>query len=89
MLYHRTGYGKRESVSCELFILIATWDENRRAVGMLNPMRDQSESTYRGGEGMTPVKLVRVELESVNDDHKKTTGDIHQYMEEKTKETKK
>ena len=24
-------------------------NENRRAVGMLNPMRDENESTYRGG----------------------------------------
>ena len=38
--------GKRE---------LATLDKNRRAVGMLNPMRDKNEGTYRGGEGMTPV----------------------------------
>ena len=29
--------------------------ENRREVGMLNPMRDQNEGTYRGGEGMAAV----------------------------------
>ena len=34
---------------------LATFDENRRAVGMLNPMRDKNEGTYRGGEGTTPV----------------------------------
>ena len=33
----------------------ATFDENRRAVGMLNPMHDKIEGTYRGGEGTTPV----------------------------------
>ena len=33
---------------------LATFDENRRAVGMLNPMRD-IEGTYRGGKGTTPV----------------------------------
>ena len=34
---------------------LATFDENRRAVGMLNPMRDKNEGTYRGGKGTTPV----------------------------------
>ena len=34
---------------------LATFDENRRAVGMLNPVRDENEGTYRGGEGMTPA----------------------------------
>ena len=34
---------------------LATFDENRRAVGMLSPMRDKNEGTYRGGEGTTPV----------------------------------
>ena len=30
--------------------------KDRRAVGMLNPMRDKKiKGTYRGGEGMTPV----------------------------------
>ena len=33
---------------------LATFDENRGAVGMLNPMRDKNEGTYRG-EGTTPV----------------------------------
>ena len=32
-----------------------TFDENRRTVGMLNPMCDENEVTYRGGEGATPV----------------------------------
>ena len=35
--------------------VLATFDENRRAVGMLTPMRDKIEGTYRGGEGTTPV----------------------------------
>ena len=26
-----------------------TFDENRRSVGILNPMRDKNEGTYRGG----------------------------------------
>ena len=34
-----------------------TFDEKRRAVGMMNPMRDENEGTYRGGEGMTPACL--------------------------------
>ena len=40
--------GKRESV---------TFDENRRAVGVLNltSMSDKNEGTYRGREGETPV----------------------------------
>ena len=33
---------------------LATFDESRRAVGMLKPMRDKNEGTYRGGEGTTP-----------------------------------
>ena len=32
----------------------ATFDENRRAVGKLNPMRDKNEGACRG-EGTTPV----------------------------------
>ena len=34
---------------------LATFDDNRRAVGMLTPMRDKKEGTYRGREGMTPT----------------------------------
>ena len=34
---------------------LAAFDESRRALGMLNPMRDKTEGTYRGGEGTTPV----------------------------------
>ena len=34
---------------------LATFDENRRAMGMLNPMRDKNEGMYRGREGTTPV----------------------------------
>ena len=34
---------------------LATFDENRRAVRMLTPMRIKTEGTYRGGEGTTPV----------------------------------
>ena len=33
----------------------ATFDENRRTVGMLNPMRDKNERTYRGGKETTYV----------------------------------
>ena len=33
---------------------LATFDENRQAVGMLNPMRGKTEGTYRGGEETTP-----------------------------------
>ena len=36
----------------------ATFDQNRRAVGMLNPMRDKTEGMYRGGEGTTHVTTV-------------------------------
>ena len=34
---------------------LATFDENRRAVGKLNPVRGKNEGTYRGGGGTTPV----------------------------------
>ena len=34
---------------------LATLDENRRIVGMLSPIRDKNEGTYRGGEGTTQV----------------------------------
>ena len=34
---------------------LATLDQNRRAVGLLNPMRDKSEGKSRGVEGTTPV----------------------------------
>ena len=37
--------GKRESVSS-----LYTFDENRRAVGMLNPMRDKKTKARNGGE---------------------------------------
>ena len=40
---------------------LATFGENRRAVGMLNPMRDKNEGTYQGGEGTTPVTTARPE----------------------------
>ena len=49
-LHKKLTSGKRESVS-----YVATFDENRRAVGMLNPMHNKNEGTYRGGEGATPV----------------------------------
>ena len=41
---------QRKARECEL----ATFNGNRRAVGMLNPIRDKDEITYRG-EGTTPV----------------------------------
>ena len=63
--------GKRE---------LATFHENRRVVGMLNPMCDKNTNTHRGGEGTTPMatacpeqaraegkSLLRVELESESD----------------------
>ena len=61
---------------------LATFDENRQAVGMLNPMRDKNEGTYRGRRGrhlsprlvqkMAEVKnLLRVELERKNGYKKK------------------
>ena len=34
---------------------LATLNENRRAVGMLSPMREKNEGTYREAEGTTPV----------------------------------
>ena len=37
---------------------LATFDENRRAVVMLNPMGDKIKGTYRGGEGTTPLTTV-------------------------------
>ena len=37
---------------------LATFDEDRQAVGMLNPMRDKNEGTYWGGERTTPVTTV-------------------------------
>ena len=40
---------------------LATFDENQRAVGMLNPVRDKNEGTYRGGEGTTPVTTACLE----------------------------
>ena len=33
----------------------ATFDGNRGAVRVLNPMRDKNEGTYRGEKGTTPV----------------------------------
>ena len=57
----RTWYtltsGKREDRG----LLIATFDGNRRAVEMLNPMREKNEGTYRGGEGAAPVSTARPE----------------------------
>ena len=34
---------------------LASFDENRRAVGTLNPMRVKNEGTYRGGKGTAPL----------------------------------
>ena len=33
----------------------AEFDTIRRAVGMLNPLHDEDEGMYRGGERMTPA----------------------------------
>ena len=46
---HKLTCGKRESVSKQHSI------KNRRAVGLLNPMRDKIEGKNRGKEGTTPV----------------------------------
>ena len=43
---------------------LAKFDENRRAVGMLNPLRDKNEGTYRGGEGTTSVTTACLEIKS-------------------------
>ena len=45
---HFTRVDKRERV-------LASLDDNRRAVGIVNPMRDKSQGKLRGGEGETPV----------------------------------
>ena len=37
---------------------LATFDGNRRAEGIADPMRDKNEGTHRGGEGTTPVTTV-------------------------------
>ena len=49
-LAYKLMSGRRERVSSRY-----TFDENRRAAGMLNPMRGKHEGTYRGEEGTTPV----------------------------------
>ena len=60
----------------------ATFDENRLAVGMLNPVRDRNEGTYRGKKGRHGMKIVqkiaedkttyiRVERESKSDETKR------------------
>ena len=51
---------RRKARELEFGYIRATFDEHRRAVGMLmNPVRDKNESTYGGGgrgrEGLTPV----------------------------------
>ena len=37
--------------------------KNRRAVGLLSPMRDKIEGKSRGGEGTTPVTTACPEAE--------------------------
>ena len=36
-------------------VKFATFEENRRAVEVLDAMRDKIKGTYRGGEGSTAV----------------------------------
>ena len=48
-LVHKLTCGKRESVSLQHST------KKRRAVGLLNPLRDKIERENRGGEGTTPV----------------------------------
>ena len=50
-LFLASKNGERKAREGEL----ATTDENRRAVGMLNPLRDENEGPWRGREGTTPV----------------------------------
>ena len=44
ILQNPLGPSKAQEREFEIF------DENRRAVGMLNPLGDRNEGTYRGGE---------------------------------------
>ena len=48
-LMHKLTCGKRESLSQQHSM------KTRRAVGLLNPMRDKIEGNNRGAEGTTPV----------------------------------
>ena len=48
-IVHKLTCGKRESVSMQHSM------KNRRAVGLLNPVRHKIEGKNRGEEGMTPV----------------------------------
>ena len=54
-LVHKLTNGKRESVSWQHSM------KNRRAVGLLNPMRDKNGRQEPGGEGTTPVTTACLE----------------------------
>ena len=52
----------RQDFSCVILDLqkareleLAKFDDNRQAVGILNPTRDNNEATYLGEEGKTPL----------------------------------
>ena len=49
LVVHKLTSGKRESVSEQHSM------KNRRAVGLLDPLRNKIEGKNRGGEGTTPV----------------------------------
>ena len=59
---------------------LAKIDENRRAVGMLNPLRDKQEGMHRGGEVMTHVITAYPEAgkEKLRFEKKTPTGGMHQ-----------
>ena len=57
----------RKSLEREL----ATLDENRRAVGLLDPMRDKTEGKNRGEAGTTPVTTACPEAGKYKCDEKK------------------
>ena len=50
--------------------MLATFDENRRAVGMLDPMHDKNECTYRGEEETTSILIIPYEVTSACPDYR-------------------
>ena len=61
-LVHKLTCGKRE---------LATLDENRRAVGLLNPMREKKMKARTGGEKGRPRLVQKLESSSVRKKKKK------------------
>ena len=53
--------------------VLAKFDENRGAVGMLNLLRDRNEGKHREGEGKTPVTIACTEGWEVKAMVKKST----------------